>query len=80
MEAATGRIVVIHHVTLDGVMLGPGRPDEDTRDDFQLGGWAQRTSRPGDALASRMRAMIVAGGGLAGWLFGRRTQEDLLGH
>jgi hypothetical protein len=26
-----GKVVVINHVTLDGVMQGPGRPDEDTR-------------------------------------------------
>ena len=32
------RIVVINHVTLDGVMRGPGRADEDTRDGFTHGG------------------------------------------
>jgi hypothetical protein len=26
-EAEMGRIVVMNHVTLDGVMQGPGRPD-----------------------------------------------------
>ena len=35
-----GRIVVFTSVTLDGVMQAPGRPDEDTRDGFQHGGWA----------------------------------------
>ena len=35
-----GRIVVFASVTLDGVMQAPGRPDEDTRDGFQHGGWA----------------------------------------
>lgn len=34
------RIVVISHVTLDGVMQAPGRPDEDTRGGFSHGGWA----------------------------------------
>jgi hypothetical protein len=34
------RIVVINHVTLDGVMQSPGRPDEDTRGGFTQGGWA----------------------------------------
>ena len=34
------RLVVINHITLDGVMQSPGRPDEDTRGDFHHGGWA----------------------------------------
>jgi dihydrofolate reductase len=34
------RIVAIDHVTLDGVMQGPGKLDEDTRDGFDRGGWA----------------------------------------
>jgi hypothetical protein len=33
------RIVVTEGVTLDGVMPGPGRPDEGTRDAFDRGGW-----------------------------------------
>jgi hypothetical protein len=34
------KVLVVNHVTLDGVMQGPGRPDEDTRGGFPHGGWA----------------------------------------
>jgi dihydrofolate reductase len=66
----------MNHVTLDGVMQGPGRPDEDTSGGFTHGGWAVpgTAEAPGTAMSERM----TAGGGLAGWLFGRRTYEGLL--
>ena len=35
-----GRVIVMNQTTLDGVMQGPGRPDEDTRVGFTRGGWA----------------------------------------
>jgi dihydrofolate reductase len=72
------RIVVMNHITLDGVMQGPGRVDEDTRDGFVQGGWA--TSRSDDLVGQAMGERMAAGGGLAGWLFGRRTYEELLSH
>ena len=75
-----GRIVVMNHVTLDGVMQSPGRPDEDTRGGFTQGGWAQRSATAGDAAGQAMAERLAAGGGLAGWLFGRRTYEELLTH
>jgi dihydrofolate reductase len=70
------RVVVVNHLTLDGVLQGPGRPDEDTRHGFRQGGWAQQTA--GDpairaALGERM-------GHEFSWLFGRRSYEDMLGH
>lgn len=73
-----GRIVVMNHVTLDGVIQGPGRADEDTRGGFTQGGWGQRSVTPDDAVGKAMGERMAAGGGLAGWLFGRRTYEDLL--
>jgi dihydrofolate reductase len=75
-----GRIIVMNHVTLDGVMQGPGRPDEDTRGGFTLGGWGQVSTVPDDAAGKAMGERLGAGGGLAGWLFGRRTYEDLLSY
>ena len=75
-----GRIVVMNHVTLDSVMQGPGRADEDTRDGFTQGGWASRSVTPDDATGKTMGERMAAGGGLAGWLFGRRTYEDLLSY
>lgn len=33
------KVLVVEHLTLDGVMQGPARPDEDTRDGFAHGGW-----------------------------------------
>jgi len=73
-----GRIVVMNHVTLDGVMQGPGRADEDTRGGFTHGGWGHRSATADDAAGKAMGERMAAGGGLAGWLFGRRTYEQLL--
>ena len=75
-----GRIVVMNSVTLDGVLQAPGRPEEDTRGGFPYGGWAQRFQTSGDAWRTAMGSRMEAGGGLAGWLFGRRTYEGLLGY
>jgi dihydrofolate reductase len=68
------RVLVVNHVSLDGVMQGPGRPDEDTRDGFRHGGWADGSDPAvGEAMGERM------GEGFA-WLFGRRSYDDMLGH
>src|SRR5438094_3477993 len=69
------RIVVINHVTLDGVMQAPGRPDEDTRGGFRHGGWAVSHTDDDvmlDAVGQRL------GKPDRGWLVGRRTYEGLL--
>jgi dihydrofolate reductase len=69
------RIVVINHLTLDGVMQAPGRQDEDTRDGFQHGGWSPPY---GDAVMSdALGARMAQSGGL---LLGRRTYLDLLSY
>ena len=68
------RIVVVNHVTLDGVMQGPGRPDEDTRGGFAHGGWAPQRNDPMlvEAIGERM------GQPDGGLLLGRRSYEDML--
>jgi dihydrofolate reductase len=69
-----GILSAFESVTLDGVMQGPGRADEDTRGGFRHGGW-------GDGYADEVIGRI-AGEGMAStgaMLFGRRTYEDVLG-
>lgn len=33
------KIIALEHITLDGVIQGPGGPEEDTSGGFNLGGW-----------------------------------------
>ncbi len=68
-----GKVIVMNGLTLDGVMQGPGRPDEDTRDGFAHGGWAAPYSD--EAMAAKMGERMGEG---RAFLFGRRTYEDLL--
>ncbi len=68
-----GNVIVINQLTLDGVMQGPGRPDEDRRDGFERGGWA--VARGDDVMVTKMGQRIS---GDRAFLFGRRTYEDLL--
>lgn len=70
------RIVVISHVTLDGRVQGPARPDEDTRDGFTHGGWA--AERGGDNAVTRTWGERLAAS--SGYLLGRRTYQDVLAH
>jgi len=66
-----GKVVVIEHVTLDGVMQAPGRADEDQRDGFEHGGWAH--ARVDEVMGRVMGEGMARSGAL---LFGRRTYED----
>jgi len=68
------QIVVTNHVTLDGVMQAPGRPDEDTRGGFANGGWA--APRNDEVMAGVMAKGMADPGPL---LLGRRTYEDFYG-
>jgi hypothetical protein len=68
-----GRVVVINHLTLDGVMQAPGRPDEDTRDGFTHGGWS--VPNVDEVMNAVLGARMAASGGL-----GRRSYEDMLSY
>src|SRR5207244_5377203 len=76
-ESPMTKVVVINHLTLDGVMQAPGRPEEDTRDGFAHGGW----SKPNvdDQLLAATYDRVAEGGGLR-LLLGRRSYEGMLGY
>jgi dihydrofolate reductase len=68
-ESPMSKVVVFNNVTLDGVLQGPGRPDEDRRGGFEHGGWA-----------APYAAMTSAGESTPNFgalLVGRWTYEDL---
>jgi len=65
------RITAFIHLTLDGVMQAPGRPDEDCRDGFEQGGWAMHYN---DADQGKAVGQSMANTGAI--LLGRRTYED----
>jgi dihydrofolate reductase len=57
-------------MSLDGVVQAPGRPDEDTRDGFDRGGWAVPYND--DVMAQRMGEDMASSGVM---LFGRTYQD-----
>lgn len=64
-------LTVTMNLTLDGVVQGPGRPDEDTRGGFPHGGWGTRAQD--DVMAREMSKGMSRPGDM---LFGRRTWQD----
>jgi predicted RNA polymerase sigma factor len=65
------RIAVVNSITLDGVMQGPGRYDEDCTDGFAHGGWASPYRDP--VMFQAMSSGMADAGPM---LFGRRTYLD----
>ena len=65
------RVIVFNSLTLDGVMQGPGRADEDVRGGFTHGGWALPYA---DEVMGR--AAAESGATTGAILLGRRTYED----
>jgi len=67
-------ISAFESTTLDGVIQGPGRADEDTRGGFAHGGWGDGYS---DEVSMRFAAEGMSASGAL--LLGRRTYSDLMG-
>jgi dihydrofolate reductase len=64
------RVIVLEHISLDGVIQAPGGPDEDTIGGFAYGGWIAPYSDPilGTALRSQMNKPFDL-------LLGRKTYD-----
>ncbi len=69
------KISVTMSMSLDGVVQAPGRPDEDTRDGFDSGGWAVPYND--EVMAEKMGGGMASSGAM---LFGRRTYLDFAGY
>ncbi|MFC9559392.1 dihydrofolate reductase family protein [Agromyces sp. NPDC056965] len=68
-------ITVFESVSLDGVMQGPGRADEDARGGFTEGGWSN--GYQDEVLMKYAGEGMGAGPAL---VFGHRTYDDVLGY
>jgi dihydrofolate reductase len=66
-------ITVTSFMTLDGVVQGPGRPDEDTRGGFTHGGWGR--GYEDEVLGREMGKAMARPGDM---LLGRRTWQDFI--
>ena len=64
------KIVVLEHISLDGVIQAPGGPEEDTSEGFEYGGWPGEYFDPivGTALSKQMNLPFDL-------LLGRKTFE-----
>lgn len=64
------KIIAITHVSLDGVMQGPGGPEEDPSGGFTQGGWIMPYGD--EVLGAELRSIMA---GEFSLLLGRRTYE-----
>ncbi len=62
------KLTTTTQVSVDGVMQGPGGPDEDERGVFERGGWAHFDDEAGAAMGDIYRRADA-------FLFGRRTYQ-----
>jgi dihydrofolate reductase len=66
------KLTTTTQVSVDGVMQGPGGPDEDERDVFERGGWAHFDNESGTAMDEIYHRANA-------FLFGRRTYDVFAG-
>jgi dihydrofolate reductase len=66
------RLTTTAQVSVDGVMQGPGGPDEDERGVFERGGWAHFDNEAGTVMDEIYHRADT-------FLFGRRTYEAFAG-
>src|SRR5947208_17121707 len=52
------KIIVLEHISLDGVIQAPGGPDEDTSDGFAYGGWAAPYHDQDEAIETALKKML----------------------
>ena len=64
------KIRIIEHISLDGVIQGPGGPEEDTSGGFKYGGWSAPHDDPEGG-----EAIVAAHGEAFNLLLGRRTYD-----
>jgi hypothetical protein len=69
------KVMVLEHMSLDGVIQGPGSPQEDTTGGFELGGWISGYSDP--VLGSLLREKMSSEFDL---MRGRKTFEIWSSH
>lgn len=66
------KIIVLEHISLDGVIQAPGGPDEDRSDGFAYGGWAAPYHDRDEAIEKALNKMLNMPLDL---LLGRKTFE-----
>ena len=66
------KLTTTAQVSVDGVMQGPGGPEEDERGVFERGGWAHFDDEAGTAMEDIYQRADA-------FLFGRRTYESFAG-
>jgi dihydrofolate reductase len=52
------KIIVLEHISLDGVIQAPGGPDEDTSDGFAYGGWTAPYHDRDEAIETALNKML----------------------